>query len=246
LLHSLGTFALTTGVDHAAVDFERSSQLFEQLGDLHGRALGLDGLATVDRLRGRYESALAKYEEALAGFEDANDLIGKAHVLSEMAQIYMSRQEYSVSGKLLDDALTACGEASARRVAAQTEQRIAERHLLTGKLDQAEELFRLARRASSEDGDLTGQASALLGLGATARKRGDFGLAEKHLRAAAELADRGNYYLLRGRILLAAAELDLAMDRTEEATAKCVQAVAMLSHLGPTTACRARAVELTA
>ncbi len=245
LLHSLGNLALTTGMDDAERDFERSSRLFMRLGDVHGQALSLDGLATVDRLRGRYESALATYEQALAGFQDAGDLIGAAHVLSQLAQIHTCRREYDVAVKLLDDALSAGTKAGARRVIASVQRRMGELHLLDGHPDRAEELFRSAWRGACEDGDIIGQGYALLGLGVTAQQLGDLGQAGQHLRAAAELADCGSDYLLRGRILLALAELDLTRDRTEQALANCVQAVAMLSHLGSATFWQARAMELT-
>ncbi len=244
LLCSLGNLALTARLDDARVDFERSLRLFERLGDVHGHALALNGLATVDRLHGRYNAARSRYRQALLGFQRAGDLISEAHVLNEMAQIHMDQREYGLAETLLSKALVVCRKVNARRVTAQAEHRMAELHLLRGSPHRAAELFRSALRLSSENGDIVGQAYALLGLGTVSWRQGDPGQAEERLRAAADLGDRCSDYMLRGRILLSLAELYMAGDRTESATVTSVQALAMLSHLGSATVWQGRAMEL--
>jgi DNA-binding SARP family transcriptional activator/tetratricopeptide (TPR) repeat protein len=244
ILCSLGTLELTGQPSESAVHFEKSLDLFAGLSDTHGRALALSGLAFVTRIGGKYGLALSHYEVALAGFKEAGDLMGAANVLKNMAQIHLDRQHDDVAEQLLSEALVLCRTLDARRVTAQVTCELAEIHLRRGQLKQAEESFKYALLTAREVGDITGQAYALVGLGNIRRRHGEFVQAESDLRAALRSANQTGDRVVRGRVLLAVAELALAMDRTGPAMARIDEALRVLGELGSAAVWRARALEL--
>lgn len=241
---SLGGLELTGQLDEAAIHFERSLELFDELGDTHGRALALSGLAFADRLGGRYDTALSHYQRALAGFEEVGDLIGAASVLKNMAQIHLDRQHDQVAEDLLGEARTMCHKLGALRITAQVKCELAELDLRRGHLDQAAEAFEYVLQTARTVGDIIGQAYALVGLGNIRRRHGEFTQAESDLHEALSSADRTRDRVVRGRVLLALAELDLAMDRTESAMERVNEALSALGDLGSAAVWRARALEL--
>jgi DNA-binding SARP family transcriptional activator len=244
LLCSLGTLALTERLSEAASCLDRAQELFSELGDVHGLALSLGGLAFADRLSGRYGAALRRYQEALAGFEQVGDFVSQAHVLKDMAQIHMDQQRYEIAQQLLDEAMTVCQKLGGHRVTAQTEYQLAELYLRRSQLELAEQSFELTRLTASAGGDLVGQAYALLGLGITHSTRGDYVLAERDLQAAGASAERTGNPLIRGRVLLALAELDCARQQTADAMTRVEEALGVLDGLGPAGVWPARLLEL--
>jgi DNA-binding SARP family transcriptional activator/tetratricopeptide (TPR) repeat protein len=244
MLYSMGTLALTGCLDDASRDLERSLELFEELGDVHGRALSLGGLAFADRLGGRYDIALERSKAASADFQDAGDLIGEAHMLTEMAKILIDRQQYDAAEQVLNAALTVCQKVGARRVTAQTEYELAELYLRRGHLEKSKESFGAARLTARESGDIVGEAYGLLGLGITHAKQGELAQAEADLQAALDTADRTGDLLIRGRVRLALAELDYVRDRADSALARLEEALSVLSHLGSAAVWRTWTMEL--
>jgi DNA-binding SARP family transcriptional activator len=241
VLYSLGTLALTSRPDRAARDFTVSLGLFEDLGDVRGRALALGGLASAERLSGHYDTALQQYQNALDGFRQVGDPIGEADMLNAIAQIHMDREQHDVAEELLNGALAIGQEQAARRVVARAEYAIGELCLRRGRLQQAEDAFSSAlltiRGASN---DPVSHAYALAGLGITRCRQGRFAMAEADLYAALETARRSGDLLIRGQVLLGMAELDIARDQTGSAMARLDEALAVQNDIGSLPLLRAR------
>lgn len=243
VLYSLGTLALTSRPDRAARDFTVSLGLFEDLGDVHGSALALGGLASAERLRGHYGTALQQYQNALDGFRRVGDPIGEADMLKAIAQIHMDQEQHDVAEELLSGSLAIGQEKAARRVIAQAEYAIGELCLRRGRLQQAEDTFcsaLLTIRVASNDP--VSQAYALAGLGITRCRQGRFALAEADLQAALETARRSGDLLIRGQVLLGMAELDIARDETGSAMARLDEALAVQNDMGSLPLLGARAL----
>jgi DNA-binding SARP family transcriptional activator len=244
ILYSLGMVGVTERVHDAARDLNRALKLFEELGDIHGRALSQGGLAFIDRLGGRYDAALTRYQQALADFQQEGDLIGEAHMLKDMAQIHMDRRHFDIAEQLLSQAFNVCRLLGARRVTAQIEYELAELSLRRGHLDTALETFGSVRQVAHRYGDIIGQAYALLGLGIVRARQGAVGPAEADLRDALDLADNSGDLLLRGRGLLALAEVDFDRGQADQAMEKLNEALGVLSDLGSAAVWRARVLEM--
>ncbi|MEQ4715629.1 BTAD domain-containing putative transcriptional regulator [Nonomuraea sp. B19D2] len=244
ILYSLGILALTSHLKDASSYFERALKIMDELGDTHGRALALGGLGYLDRLAGRYGVALARYAEALQGFQEAGDLIGEAHMLKDIALIHMDQQQNATAESLLQQALKVCRRLGAQRVTAQTLHQLGEFYLQTRLLESAREMFSAANTITESSGDVTGQAYTLLGIGIVRTRQSSFSLAEASLNAALAAADHAQDLLIRGRVLLSLAELDVARGQPQMAMGRLDQALQALGDLGPAAVWRARVLEL--
>jgi tetratricopeptide (TPR) repeat protein len=244
LHYSLGTLQLGIHLATASEHFEQSLKIFEEIGDEQGRALSLAGLAFADRVEGKYENALANYTRAVAGFRAAGDLAGEAHTLKTMAQIYADWLQFDVAERLLNDSLTICRKLGTARLTAQAKYVLAELYLRRDNLELAAEIFESVLRLTHDTGDAVGEAYALAGLGTARRRLGDLAGAEAALGPALELADKTDDRLIRGRVLLALAELDYTRDRSNLSLARIDEAINALKELGCAGVLHARALEL--
>ena len=244
LLYSLGNLELGANMTAAREHYEQSLTTFEEIGDDQGRAFALSGLASVLRLSGNYDIALSYYRQAAAGFRTAADLVGEAHTLRTMAQIHADWRDYEVAEQLLAGSLSISQRLGTPRLTAQSEYELAELHLRRGRLEDAVEAFESVLRNTRAEDDVVGQVYALTGLGNALRRLGDVAGAETTLGAALELTQGGDDRLIRGRILLALAELDFGVGRSNLALARIDEAIRVLEELGTARVWHARALEL--
>jgi DNA-binding SARP family transcriptional activator/Tfp pilus assembly protein PilF len=246
VLFSIGTLALNGRLGDAVRHLEPALRIFSELGDLHGRALALGGLAIADRLSGRGPEALVRYGQALAGYRAVGDLVGEVNALANMAQIEMHAENYPVAQRLLDQARELSRSLSAPRIAAQTEIRLADLYVRTGNLDQAEQSYRSVLAAVREEGEIVGEAYALAGLGEVRIRQGRYDLAEADLATALRLSTHMPSNLVHGPVLLNLAMLHLARRELERATPFISDALVIFSETGPAPVWRARFLELQA
>lgn len=246
VLYSLGILATQVRMDEAAHYLTQALSMFDMLGDIHGHSLTLGAIAFVNRLGGHYEQAFACYEKAVAEAREAGDQICEVDALTNMAQIQMDRGEYAVVEELVGQALIVCRSLKARRSAAQTEHRLGEFLLRTGDLERAERSFAFVLQSAREDGDLLGEAYALHGLGVVHTKQRRYVLADADLAAAVELTSNMGHNLVHGRVLLAYAELCLAMAEPNRAAAALSEAAAVFVEIGPASVWYDRFLELKA
>lgn len=246
VLSSLGTLEISQQPNKAGHYLRPALAIFETLGDAHGCALALSGLGSVDRLNGRYHSALSYYQQALTGFQQVGDKVYEVDALANMAQIEMSHQDFTAAQVLLDRARHICRAIKAPRPAAQTGFRFGEFYLRTGELDQAERSFSSVLRLVRDEGDLVGEAYALVGLVMVHTDRAQYALAEEHWTEALALSATIRDNLVQGRLLLAGAELYLAKGELEHALTLHNEALIALSEIGPAPVWRVKLIELKA
>jgi DNA-binding SARP family transcriptional activator len=246
LLCSLGILALTERPADASRYLEPALAIFERLGDPHGRGLALSGLAFWDRISGRCEEALSRYRRALADFHAADERIGEADALGNIAQIEMDRENYQAAGEVLEEALTRCRTLKAPRIVAQLQHRVADLHLRTGDFARAEQTFSSVLAIVRAEGDLLGEAYARLGLGTVRLRQGQYDLAEAELAVALDISRHMDSNLVRGRVLLSLAELRLAQGGRERAIALVNEGLVAFNETGSAPVMRARFLELKA
>lgn len=244
LLYSLGTLEASVRLATANRYFEGSLKIFDEIGDNHGRALALSGLALVYTLEGDYDEALALYRQAIVGFREIEDLASEAYTLKSMAQIITDRLSYAAAEHMLDDALLIARKLGAPRLTAQVACALAEVQLRRGRAEPAADALSSVLRLTRETGDIVGQALALTCLGNTRHMLGDFAGAESALCTALDLAGRAGNRLIRGRSLLGLAELHLARGEEHVALARAEEAVAVFREHGAKGVWQARALEL--
>lgn len=231
--YSLGALALVRQrLDEALEHLEAALRGFDATGELHGRALALRNLAFVDRLRGRYGTALERYQEALRDLHSVGDRIAEAHVLASIAQVRMERREYDVAQRMLNEALAICRSLGVRRTTAQTEYRLGELYLHRGDYAGAETMFVSVLDAVRDSDDALGETHALYGLGMARAGQRAFATAELDLRAALEKSGRIGDQLIRGRVLLALADLGAVRGRSGDAVSHLGQAQAVFDGIG--------------
>jgi DNA-binding SARP family transcriptional activator len=244
--YSLGNLALNGKLGEASDHLLAAFHIFDQLGDAHGRALALAGLAFADRISGRTERALARYREALAGSRDVGDLVAEIDALSNIAQIEMEREELDEAWRLLEEAAERCRLVKAPRITAQTEHRRGQFYLRTGDLLRAEQSFRTVLEVAREMGDTIGETYALADLGTICTRLGHYEQAHADLSAAAAISRHMTSNLGHGRVLLAFAELHFTMEQPSEAASLINEALVVFSESGPAPVLRARFLELKA
>ena len=231
--YSLGALALVRQrLDEAQDHLQSALGGFDATGDLHGRALALRNLAFVDRLRGRYGTALERYQEALRDLHGVGDRIAEAHVLASIAQVRMERREYDTAQRMLNEALAICRSLGVRRTTAQTEYRLGELYLYRGDFTGAENMFASVLETVRVSDDALGETHALYGLGMARIGQRSFASAELDLRAALEHSGRIGDQLIRGRILLALADLGAVRGRSGDAVSHLGQAQAVFDGIG--------------
>lgn len=246
LLCSLGSLALIERPRDAPQYLEPALRTFEKLGDVHGRALALSGLAFYDRMGGQRDQALTRYSQALADCRAVGEDIGAVDALSNMAQIQMDRENYGEAMRLLEEAFAENGALRARRIVAQLQHRIAELRIRTGDFVDAEHALNSALDIVRTEGDLLGEAYALASLGVVRTRQGRYDTAEDNLSAALDIARHMDSNLIRGRVLLSLAELSLATADRERASALVGEGLVIFSETGHAPVLRARFLEIKA
>jgi tetratricopeptide (TPR) repeat protein len=174
----------------------------------------------------------------------AGDLIGEAHTLRTMAQIHADWLDFDVAEELLRRSLAITGQLGTKRLTAQAQYELAELQLRRGRLPAAAALFGEVLDNTRAANDVVGQVYALAGLGNARRRLGDLDGAEDTLGAALDLTQAGDDRLIRGRVLLAMAELDFTRNRFNLALARIDEAIRVLEELGSARVWHARALEL--
>lgn len=208
--YSLGTLHMFQNRAAEAVNcFRAALELFDAVGDAHGRALTLRNAAHVDGVRGDSDAMLAKYEQALAIMALVGDRIGEAHILRSLARWRLERGETALARGLLEQALHICRQESCRRVEAQVMQRYAELHVATDRFDLARDALHRVLRIVRDIGDRIGEAYAVYGLGMVRHREGLLDAAATTMAHALDLSRRLGERLVEARSRYALGEIAL-------------------------------------
>ncbi len=104
-LHAAGSLATRQGdYESAAVLFEESLALWEELGDAAGTARSLLSIGTVAAEQGDQERAIELSERAAELYSESEDQRGHALAISNLGGIALERGEYAKAAKLSEQA----------------------------------------------------------------------------------------------------------------------------------------------
>jgi predicted ATPase/DNA-binding SARP family transcriptional activator len=167
----------------------------EELGDRHGMAQALDGLATSVANAGDHARSMELYERSLALCRELDDVRMLAVSVSNVGCLAMMQGDYERAEELSREGLALHEQAGRRDGMQQTMFNLGVIALLTGRDDEAEELFERGLELSRELGFLSGIAYSLEGLAAVHAARGDGRRAAEVLGAAHVVGERSGVHL---------------------------------------------------
>lgn len=229
--YSLGHVLSTRDLPVAAGHLQWAANSFREVGDVHGAALALRDLASVERHAGEFGSAVQHYQEALRYLRQVGDRTGQASVLRNLARIKLGLGDCRAAEDLLAAAVELAREAGAGRTEMQARCHLAELRWLRGDAD-ADQALRAVIDESLGMDDVLAVVYGRLLLGRFLAARGEIELALAELRAAASAADDAGVLVTRGETQLAVAEAEFAARNVESARASANAALTIFIALG--------------
>ncbi|MEU6738747.1 AfsR/SARP family transcriptional regulator [Streptosporangium sandarakinum] len=214
--YSLGSLELYYGVKSSRL-LDTALELFEKVGDAHGKALAQRYLGLSEHFRGHHAEALARYEAALPALRDAGDRAAEAHVLGCMAQIAILRGDYELARTRLREALAICERVGYRRGQAQALWRLGELHLRSGDVQRAAAAFEEALELVRQRRDALGEAYILCGLGETQILQGMLDRGRETLSRARQVAQEAGQAAAHARACFSLAQAMIAAGDPERA-----------------------------
>ncbi|MFD9702555.1 BTAD domain-containing putative transcriptional regulator [Lentzea sp. NPDC059081] len=231
--YSLGTLHMFQArLDDAEKCFAGAVELFDAVGNAHGRALVLRNYAHVHGLRGDTVVMMAKYVEALATLRAVGDRIGEAHVLRSIAKHRLDEGDVESAALLLDQALTITMETGCLRVEAQVVHRFAELHLANGQIEAARNALHRVLRIVRANGDRIGEVHTVYGLGVLEQREGRLDDADTTLVTVLQLARRVGERLIEAKSRYSLGEIALARLDVNGGVAHLQAALRLFRELG--------------
>ena len=169
---------------------ERARQLFVELGDVYGVGRCLNNLGGLAFLLGHTDEARAHLKESFAILLDLGRDVDAAYAVSSLAQVQLRTGEFEDAERLARRALVFIGSRVDHRTELGNAQLVLGRALMEqGRLDEAEESFRLAEH-TLEHAAAGERAAAWIAQGESAIRRDDaHGAVDLFRRAAEALQD---------------------------------------------------------
>ena len=212
-------------------DLERAVKLLTESEDSHGQAIAMRTLANALRRQGHLTRPMALFNEALFCYIISRDTVGQWQTLRFIGQSHLDRGDFADARRVLEESETLAVELGGGRLVAQTRYWIGQTCLASGDIDEAQVAFDAVLDVFGEGGGL-GRAYALHGLGQVATRQGTYGLAERYLTEAVELAREGADAVLEGRTWLSVARLRRAEKKADEQIETLERTVSVFAGCG--------------
>jgi DNA-binding SARP family transcriptional activator/tetratricopeptide (TPR) repeat protein/DNA-binding Xre family transcriptional regulator len=212
-------------------DLERAVELFTESRDAHGQAIAMRTLANALRRQGHLTRPLALFNEALSSYATSGDTVGQWQTLRFIGQTHLDRGDFADARRVLEESGHLAVELGGGRLVAQTRYWIGQTCLAAGDVDEAQVAFDAVLDVFGVGGGI-GRAYALHGLGQAAARQGTYGLAERYLIEAAELAHQADDSFLEGRVWLSVAGLRRAEKQADEEIIALERTVSVFAGCG--------------
>lgn len=186
--NNLGMVHVELGhLDQAAQHYRRARELFEELGDGHGRSNALANEAAVLRRRGEFAAALRNQDLALTWYRETGAHRNIGITLRSKALVEMELGRFADAVEHVQEAIDIALGLDLEVDAAEGFGRLGRVHQRAGDRPLAEIAFRRAVDHARRCGSRHEEARARQELGALAASAGDFEAATRHWVAALEL-----------------------------------------------------------
>ncbi|MFD0885096.1 tetratricopeptide repeat protein, partial [Streptosporangium algeriense] len=202
----------------------KALDLTRRIGEWHGYGLVLRKIAYANAQSRDSRLALLQYEEALQHLRAAGDRGAEAQVLRWIGQLHLESDEPELARPYLFEAVTLTSEVGGRSYA-QALYRLGELELTTGRVQQAEEIFRTVLTIVLDIGDRRGQAHALYGLGRALLNLRRTGQADLHLHEALSLCRTIGDRVIEVEVLLSLSDLHAFLHQVDRAAARAREAI---------------------
>ena len=212
-------------------DLERAVELLTESGDRHGQAIAMRTLANALRRQGHLTRPLALFHDALFRYITSGDTVGQWQTLRFIGQNHLDRGDFADARRVLEESENLAVELGGGRLVAQTRYWIGQTCVAAGDIDEAQVAFDGVLDVFGEGGGI-GRAYALHGLGQVATRQNMYGLADRYLSEAVELAQEGADAVLEGRTRLSLAALRQAEKRADEQIATLQRTVSVFAGCG--------------
>jgi signal transduction histidine kinase len=197
MAHALGyegfSFYLLSDHDKAMPKLMDSISLFEEVGDLKGRARAMSALASVQVSLGNYEAALAKSFESLRLLQATGDRYSEGWCLHGIGGGYHELGDYERSLQYNKESLKVFQELGFTMGVARAFNGIGTAHQSLGDLDKARQYHIKSLEMFQDVGNKLGEARALNDLGNLYQSLGDMDLAlDCHTKSLKIREETGN------------------------------------------------------
>jgi len=193
-LNSLGLVREARGDWQAAVTIYRQSlAIMQATGDYYGRVQVLVNIGNAVWLMREYEQALAYYEQAQAIAEELGDVKLEGQALTGLGDTYRALGRYAEAEAALRRALDLKKAAGDERSLKHTYMSLGALYQNQKRLAEAEQAYEQTLRYAIAHGDTRIEAITRYNLGLVALAQEDFDLAGSRLKAAEQIALRGEY-----------------------------------------------------
>jgi tetratricopeptide (TPR) repeat protein len=198
--------------DQALECWEKSNEIYEELGDKQGISKALNNIGRVYLNKGELGRALEYFEKSLTTSEELGDKQGISKALNNIGRVYHNRGEWGRALEYFERSLTISEELGDKQGISKALNSIGRVYHNRGEWGRALEYFEKSLTISEELGDKQGISKALNNLGTVYYDRGEWGRGleyfERSLTISEELGDKqvisstlnnlGNVYSNRG------------------------------------------------
>jgi tetratricopeptide (TPR) repeat protein len=164
--------------------------MFKATGDSYGVAMTQRNLGLLYDAEGEIEAASAALQQAADGLRRADDSVGQAHVLNQIARIELANGDTAAAVDRLRGALEICRDVECPRVEAQVLFRLGEAMRQQRQFEEAELIMSTVLEMVRRTRDTVGESHALHALGVIAARLGRPEEAERSLRAAVAIREQ--------------------------------------------------------
>jgi DNA-binding SARP family transcriptional activator len=196
--------------EQAMLELRIAYDLFERVGERHGRGLVLTHMSHLARRLGRFDESVSAGREGAALLRDAGDRAGEASAVRSVAQTHLALGRFDLVESGLADALSILDGTGNRRDRAQVLYSVGELQLGRGRYGTAAEAFTQVLEIVVELRDRVGEAHARHGVGACQLKQGRPDLAEVEFDRALAIARDAGLRFIEARVLCDLGELSRA------------------------------------
>jgi ATP/maltotriose-dependent transcriptional regulator MalT len=206
-------------------------------GDLLMRGKTAALQAVLEAMRGEAETARRLVAESRSVFEELGQRVLLAGLPLYAGYVELHLDDAAAAERILREGYEALRGMGERGQFSSTASLLARALLLQGRLDEAEELTRVAEESAASE-DVGTQALWRETRALVLARGGDAEAAEPLARAAAERAAGTDFVLLRGDTLLALSEVLARAGRSEEAARAAAEALGLYEGKGAVVAAR--------
>ena len=232
-LHGLGNLAQAQGeYEQARGLYQQSLDIFERLGDQHGRASSLHALGIISQDQGKYEKARGLYQQSLDIFERLGDQHGRASPLGQLATIAHHQGKYEEARSLYWQSLEISEQLGDQRRRTMTLHHLGMIAQDQGEYKEARRLYQQNLELFEQLRDQCGRAATLHQLANIAYLQGEYEEARGFYQQNLEIDERLGDQSGRATTLRQLGVIAYSQGEYEEARGLCRQSLEIAERLG--------------